>query len=305
MTSRRILPGTALFALALAVVLWGAAPVGIRAALKGYAPGQLAFLRFTMATVLLAVYGLFAGLHAPKLRDVPGVILAGAIGITFYNTVLNYGLMTVPAGAASFLIASTPIWTSLLAVLFLNEKLNAVGWLGILLSFLGIALIANERGHGLHSSPGALTILVGAIAYGVYMVLQKRLLRRYQALEFTCYSFCAGSLLLAPFGRGVATTLRMAPPSATWALIFLGIFPAAIANVAWAYAMSHLPASRLSSFLYLMPLATVAMAWIWLGEVPTFFTWIGGTLALAGVSLVNLWGHISPDSAATLPGVVE
>jgi hypothetical protein len=52
-------------------------------------PWQLAFLRFTMATVLLAVYGMFAGLRVPKLRDLPGVILAGAIGITFYNTVLN------------------------------------------------------------------------------------------------------------------------------------------------------------------------------------------------------------------------
>jgi drug/metabolite transporter (DMT)-like permease len=289
----------------LAVGLWGAAPVGIRAALKGYAPGQLAFLRFTTATALLAIYGLFAGLRVPKLRDLPGVILAGAIGITFYNTVLNYGLMTVPAGAASFLMASTPIWTSLLAVLFLGERLNIMGWSGILLSFLGIALIASERGHGLQFSPGALIILAGAISYGVYMVLQKRLLRRYQALEFTCYSFCAGSLLLVPFGRGAAATLRAAPASATWALIFLGIFPAAIANVAWAYAMSQLPASRLSSFLYLMPLATVVIAWLWLGEVPTFLTWIGGALALAGMSLVNLWGHASPASIATQPEVLE
>lgn len=289
----------------LAVGLWGAAPVGIRAALKGYAPGQLAFLRFTMATVLLALYGLFAGLSVPKLRSLPGVILAGAIGITFYNAVLNYGLMTVPAGAASFLIASTPIWTSLLAVLFLGERLNAMGWSGILLSFVGIALIANERGHGLQFSPGALIILVGAISYGGYMVLQKRLLGRYQALEFTFYSFCAGTLLLVPFGRGAVGALRAAPTSATWALIFLGIFPAAIANVAWAYAMSHLPASRLSSFLYLMPLATVAIAWFWLGEVPTSLTWIGGALALAGVGLVNLWGHASPGSFPTLPEVVE
>jgi drug/metabolite transporter (DMT)-like permease len=302
---KRNLPGPALFALTLAVVLWGAAPVGIRAALKGYAPGQLAFLRFTMATVLLAVYGLFAGLRAPKLRDLPGVILAGAIGITFYNTVLNYGLMTVAAGAASFLIASTPIWTSLLAALFLGERLNAVGWSGILLSFVGIAVIANERGHGLRFSPGALIILGGAISYGVYMVLLKRLLGRYQALEFTCYSFCAGSLLLVPFGRGAMGALRAAPASATWALLFLGIFPAAIANVAWAYAMSHLPASRLSSFLYLMPLATVVIAWFWLGEVPTFLTWVGGALALAGVSLVNLRGHVSPNSAAMVPGMVE
>jgi hypothetical protein len=89
--------------------------------------------------------------------------------------------MTVAAGAASFLIASTPIWTSLLAGLFLGERLNAVGWSGTLVSFVGIAVIANERGHGLRFSPGALMILGGGISYGVYMVLQKRVLRRYRS----------------------------------------------------------------------------------------------------------------------------
>jgi drug/metabolite transporter (DMT)-like permease len=112
------------------------------------------------------------------------------------------GLVTVPAATGSFVISTTPIWTALLAVIMLGERLTKLGWAGILLSLAGIALIARERGNGLHFSTGALIILVGAISYGVYMVLQKKLLGKYTAFEFTCYAFWAGTLLMIPFAPG-------------------------------------------------------------------------------------------------------
>jgi len=287
----KTLPFSAILALFVAVVFWGSAPVAIRVALHGYAPGQLAFLRFGMASLLLAAYGLVAGMRLPRRKDLGTIVLCGAIGIAVYNTVLNYGLQTVQAGAASFLIASMPIWISLLAVLFLGERVSPVGWSGILLSFAGIGLIAHERGHGLHFSPRAVLIGVNAIGYAVYMILQKRLLARLKPLEFTCYSFWAGSLLMLLFARGTSSAIHNAPTTTTWALIYLGVFPAAIANVAWAYAMSKITASRIGSFLYLMPISTVIIAWFWLREVPTTLTWMGGGLALLGVALVNVWGH--------------
>jgi drug/metabolite transporter (DMT)-like permease len=302
---KQALPLSVIAAAMLAVVLWGSAPVAIRVALTGYGPGQLSLLRFGMASVLLTAYGMFAGLRRPQMADVPALVLSGVVGITIYNLVLNYGLQTVSAAAASFLVASTPIWTSLLAVVFLKERLTWLGWAGILVSFAGIGLIARERGHGLHFSPGAILIGLNAIAYAVYMILQKRLLRRFSALEFTTYSFWAGSLLLLPFGKGVLTTMHVAPQRATLALVYLGVVPAAMANVAWALAMARVPASRISSFLYLMPVATVMLAWLWLGEVPTVLVWIGGGLALAGVVLVNVWGHARTYEPALASEVLE
>jgi drug/metabolite transporter (DMT)-like permease len=311
--------------LAVAVILWGSAPPGIRAALKGYSPAHLALLRFGGASVLLAAYGLLkgsvadqeskgvphpsasaeGGFRLPARRDLPGLILTGAVGIAFYNTILNYGLVTTPAGTASFLIASTPIWTALLAIFTLGERLNAWGWTGILISFFGIGLLARERGHGLHFSQGALLILVGAISYGLYMVLQKRMLGRYPALAFTTYSFWAGSLLMLVFAPGAVAEVRAAPLSATLSLLYLAVFPAAVANFAWAYAMSHAPASRVSSFLYLMPLVSVALAWVWLGEVPTLLSLVGGLLALAGVALVNWKGHVKEPAPSPLPEIAD
>ena len=300
------LSGKAAGALALAVVLWGSAPVGIRAALPGYSPGQLAFFRFSIGSLVLAVYAIVVGVRLPDRRDVPVIILAGAVGITFYNTILNYGMVTVPAGTASFLIASTPVWTSLLAIFMLGERLTSFGWVGILTSFVGIGLIASQRSQGLHFSPGALIIIVGAISYGLYMVLQKKILGQYRALEFTCYSFWAGTLLMLPFARGLSHVVAFAPRSATLAVIYLGIFPAAVANFAWAYAMTHAPAARVSSFLYLMPVVSVGIAWVWMGEVPKGIAVVGGAIALGGVVLVNTMGKQEPiDAASQLAPEVE
>ena len=291
MKSHGKLSRPAVLALTGAVILWGSAPVGIRAALPGYTPAQLSLLRFSIASVLLAIYAPFAGIRRPRPQDIPSLILASLLGITFYNIILNVGLTTVSAATASFMVAATPIWTVLLAMVFLGERLTPFGWSGVLLSFLGIGLIADQGGHGLHFSPGALYILLGTFAYAGYQVVQKRLLVRFNAFEFTCYSCWFGTVLMIPFGRGLIAAMHSAPLAATLAVVYLAVFPAAIANVGWTYALSFIPASRMSSFLYLMPVVTLVIGWVWLREVPSLLSLAGGALAIVGVSMVNLWGR--------------
>ncbi len=287
-------------ALAFTLVVWASAFAGIRAGLRAYGPANLAVLRFLIASAVLAVYAAIAHFRRPKLRDIPGLILTGAIGITFYNLALNYGETRVTAGAASMLIASTPIWTALAARVWLHEKLNAIGWTGVFVSFGGVALIASGEGEGIHLSMPALITLAAAITSAIYMILQKQYLARYSALEFTAYSIWSGTLLMLPFAGGLLHSLQAAPLSATGAIVYLGIFPGSLAYVGWAYVLSHGAAGRTTTLLYVIPVLAIGIAWIWLREVPKPISLIGGAIALAGVLLVNTMGREKPVASVEL-----
>ena len=285
------LDGRVLVALVFTLVVWASAFAGIRAGLRAYSPADLAIVRFLIASAALALYAGIAHFRRPEMRDLPGLALTGAVGIAFYNLALNYGETRVTAGAASMLIASTPIWTALAARFWLREKLTALGWCGVFVSFAGIALIASGEGEGIRLSPKALFILAAAVASALYMILQKHYLRRYSALEFTAYSVWFGTALMLPFGTGLLHTLRTAPAAATLSVIYLGIFPGALAYVGWAYVMSHGAAGRTSTLLYVIPVLAIGIGWLWLGEVPRLLTFAGGAVALAGVVMVNLKGR--------------
>ena len=289
------------FALAIALVLWASAFAGIRAGLVAYSPAHLAILRFVTASIFLVVYAGIAHFRRPQFHDLPGLSVTGLLGITIYNLALNYGETRVTAGAASLLIASVPIWTALFARFWLHERLTSAGWCGVLVSFIGVALIASGEGEGIRISPQALIILAAALASAIYMILQKKYLARYTALEFTAYSIWIGTLLMLPFANGLVSSVMSAPLRATLSVIYLGVFPGALAYVAWAQVLTEGSAGRTATLLYVIPVMAVAIAWLWLGEVPHWISLVGGAVALAGVILVNTTGGVASARQAAEP----
>ncbi len=190
--------------LAVTLFLWASAFVGIRVAIEHYSPGALALFRFLVASILLTSYMVASGRGASLRRatrpDWLGFATLGLTGVFIYHVALNAGERTVSAGAASLLVNTTPVFTVLLAAMFLKDHLGRRGALGMAIAFAGAGLVsigANvTNGGGLTLEMGAIFVLVGAISQAVYFIVQKDMLGRYGALELTTVSTVCGFLML-------------------------------------------------------------------------------------------------------------
>lgn len=278
-------------ALLVCVTLWGSGFIGIRIALTAYSPSHLALLRFLAASATILLYAVFARVRPPSRKDLTYILTTGFISITVYHVALNAGERTVTGGAASMLVASAPIFSALLARVALDERLRVWGWIGIAVSFMGVSLIAIGEGGGVHFSRGAFLVLLAAMATGISVVLQKHYLKTYNVTDFSTHLILAGTLFLLPFLPGLGTAIHHAPLKPTLAVVYLGVFPAAIAYLTWGYVLKRTPASIAASSLYTVPIFAILIGWMVLREVPSALSIGGGALAFAGVTLVNTKGH--------------
>ena len=285
-----------IIALGIAILLWSSSFAAVRASLQDFTPGHIALFRFLIASVLLAVSALTTHIKLPRLKDIPVIFVLGFLGVFAFHTAQNYGELTVTAGSAGMLISSVPIFTAILARLFLGGKLKLWGWLSIFISFLGVSLIALGEKEGVNFDWGVILLLLAAVAAAIYFVLQKPYLEKYNALHLVTYMIWAGTLLLLIFTPGLIEEIRTAPLEATVSIVYLGIFPSAVAYFTWSYALSKAPASIVASFLYLQPVFAIVIAWIWLNEMPTPIAIIGGVVTILGVFLINKYGLLSDVS---------
>jgi drug/metabolite transporter (DMT)-like permease len=289
----------------LTVGAWASAFPLIRIGLTGLDPLQLASARFALAAAIVLIWLMIFRPPLPSLRDAGLFLASGATGIAFYNALLNSGQQTVSAGAASFLINTSPIITALLAALFLRERYGLWGWIGSILALAGVGVIAAGQAGGLRLGAGASLVLAAAFCQASYFILQRPLVPRYGALTCTAYTILAGALLLSPWILGAAAKLAAAGSSheALWAVAALAILPSAMGYAAWTYALDYYGASRAANFLYLVPPMTLVIAFGLTREVPAVTTLLGGALAIAGVAIVNLRRKLAPVVPSPTPGV--
>jgi len=276
-----------IFLLGLTLTLWASTFVVLRPLVQIYSPQHLAVLRFLIASLVLLIIVLFRPFRRPSRSDLPGLSLAGLFGFAVFNLAVNYSEIHISAGSASFLVNTVPLFTALLAVPFLKERLGLLGWVGIGVGLLGSAVILLGNSGGLEINRGSLAVLGAAMAQAVYFIIQKTYLGRFTPLEFTTYTIWFGTGFLLTLSPGLIGAVQSAPISSTVMVAYLGIFPAALGYIIWSKVLLQIPATKAVSTFYLIPIITIVMAWFWLREIPSLLVILGGLITLLGVLLVN------------------
>ncbi len=283
--------GPVVLAVLVTILIWSSNFPIIRYVLQGYDPSTMSVLRVWMGALALGLWALATRMPLPPLRDWPAFALFGLTGVAGATLTLNYGLRTLSAGGGAFLIGTVPVFSALLAWGFFGERLGPRAWLGIAVSFAGVGLIGLGEGGGVRFDGGTLFIVASAANQAFYYVFQKRLQRRYRPQQITCYSVWLGAALLLVFAPGLPAQIARASLGRTLAVVYLGLLPTAVAFSLWNFALSRARAAKVTSAMYAMPALAIAMAFAWLGEVPSLLSLLGGALALSGVALLHLWGR--------------
>ncbi|MGW5660525.1 DMT family transporter [Streptomyces sp. NPDC003758] len=268
------------------VLLWASAFVSIRSAGAAYAPGALALGRLLAGALALGVICLLRQEGLPPRAAWRGIAISGLLWFGFYMVVLNWGEQQVDAGTAALVVNIGPILIALLSARLLGDAMPPRLLGGMAVSFAGAVTVGlSMSGDGGSSVLGVVLCLLAAGAYAAGVVAQKPALGAASALQATTFGCLVGAVVCLPFAGQLVHDAARAPASATLNMVYLGVFPTALAFTTWAYALARTTASRMGATTYAVPALVVLMSWLFLQEVPGPVTLAGGALCLAGVAV--------------------
>jgi drug/metabolite transporter (DMT)-like permease len=270
------------FSLALAILFWSSCFVAIRTGLTGFTPEPVSFFRMSIAAASMILFGIAKGIRLPRLRDVPILFFHGVVGITVFNVAIFHGAKLISIGSTSFIVSTVPVIATVLAVLFLKERITWLNALGLAVSMGGVCLISFGEGGGLTLNIGAFFVLIAAFSDSLYNVLQKPMLKRYTSVEYATYTLTAGALSLSPYMPELLDQFGEAPAAAVGGVLYLGTFGTAVPYALWSYSISRCGVCHIVVFQYAIPILGTIIGYVVLGETsPEMALW-GGALALLG-----------------------
>lgn len=285
MNSPRLIRALPWAAALITMTLWASSFVVIRGTADHFSPGPMSLLRMATAAVVLTGWVL---LNRPRFhRSARTWLIIAAWGVAWfgvYNVALNAAGHHIDAATASMVVNLAPLIVAVAAVALLGEKLRPRLLIGIVVALGGIALITLATFTGHITVLGLLLSLLSAVIYAGCVLTQKRWLSANDSNAVTFAGVMFGTLACAPFAGQLIEEVAVAPLSATASILYLGIFPTAIAFSLWGFSLQRTPAGLLSTSSLIVPAIVVVLAWLILGETPPPLAAFGGALCLAGAS---------------------
>ncbi|MGE3269449.1 MAG: DMT family transporter [Chloroflexota bacterium] len=289
-------PAPDLAALLTVVLIWASLHPIAKQTLSEITVSQLPFSRVGLAAVFLMVvcaltgrFGRFLALFHP--RTVWKVAVLGVSGFSLSSGLSMTALSYLPAGINSVLANASPLMVALGVMVLLRERLHWRTMLGLVIGFLGVAIIALRGGvdaSGL-SLVGVLLSLFSSGTWALYTVLARRLSAGHDVL-----AMCAATSLVGAIPLGVAVgvegeTGRLLAASAWTHLLLLwcGVIATGATFTAWVVLLRRISATRVASFQYLIPLGALVLAYPIGGEVPSWVALIGAGMIVGGVAVAN------------------
>ena len=289
--------------LVLLAALWGASFLFTRVAAPAFGPLALAEVRVAIAAVMLVPLLAWRADLAELRRHAPRFLLLGAVNTAIPFSLFAYAALTITAGLASILNATAPLFTALVAWLWLRERLTPLQWLGMAIGMAGVAwLSASKAQFAIGGSAWAIGAgVLASLSYGVSASVVKRYFTGVRPLAVAAGSQSAAAILLLPFA--IAFRPAGALRAIDWgAAIALGVLCTGLAYILYFRLIARVGPATAMTVTFLIPAFAMLWGGLILGEAVTRTMLAGCAVILAGTALAT--GMIrarSPAPSRALP----
>jgi len=286
----------------LAGCLWGTGFYFGKLALREMSVGHMVLYRFLFASVGMIPILIAASRRAPGPRwtgrERTTLLVAATLGIPLQFLLQFEGLSRTTVSHASLMVGTLPVLLALGATIFAGERLDWIGWLALVGSTAGAALIVlgghrAQAGTGGPTLGGDLLVVFSLTISLGWILMNKSLVRVHSPLTVTAYGILSGTAMLIVWVVGTAGMPPVLSVSRTaWlALAASGILCTATTTLLWNWGIHHVPASRAGVFLNIEPAMGSWLGVQLLGDKLGPFAWVGGGLILAAAVTLTARGQ--------------
>jgi len=281
-------------AFGIVCVVWGTTYLGIRVAVETIPPLLLTGIRYLAAGLIMLAILKIRGEKLPRdPRVLRELALIGVLMVGGGNLSVVWAEQYVPSGMAALFVATAPFWASILEAMRKNgEHIGLHRGIGMLVGFLGVALLVTPGASAGHYAPGflagALAIQVGSFCWQYGMVRGKHNVHGVTPMQSATVQMLFGGTLVLIVGLAIGEGSRFVVTPRTFAgLAYLTIFGSVIAYSAFIYALAHMRATSLSLYAYVNPAVAVILGWLILNENLTWVSVVAMAVILGGVAIVQ------------------
>lgn len=293
-------------ALLMSTLIWGTGPVITKVGLQEMSPFSFGFLRTILSLVLLLPFVVYKGLHKVKREDIIPLLVVGAFGSGINTILFLGGVAKTSATASSAIFATVPLINAIAAGIILREKPTLIRVLGVVIGFLGSALIAlgpSFLGQGTIDGDifGNFLVLGSAFCWVAYIIGSKRLLEKYKPITIITFSLLSGTLILLPLSfldfLNNPNLFSEIGVNGLLAIAYGGILSGIVAFLLFQWGMQYTSAFEAGIVTYLNPVLTDIFAVPILGEKLSPVFLLGSTFILGGVFLATTYELIKKRAA--------
>lgn len=267
--------------------------------------------RFALSLLVVSIPVIFGWIKIKlTLRDLWRIIPLGLLSPVLFFAFQAFGLVSSNSSEAGIIQAMAPVFTLVLASIFLKERTSLLQKLFLLLSVAGVIFIFLMKGSGMSGNfKGIALLLLSTVCFAGYGVLARPLAQKYKPMELTWVTLMVGFIVFnaaslirhASSGTMVDYVKPLGDASYLGALAYLAVLSTMFSTLLASYALTHLEASKMSVFSNLSTLISIAGgAWI-LHEPVHGYHFVGALLIIAGVLGTNMSGRkrklVNPDKA--------